>query len=454
MSLTRSAIEAMAPDQSALSAASKLLSADKWPTRARAGGLIWGECQGSGANPYRVVADTEDPGSKCTCPSRKFPCKHALALMWMFVEDGAAFITADVPDWVKEWMGRRRKSTVGAPQSAGGKSLEAARAAEPAEAPDPEAEARRAAASAKRAADTERSARAATEDLDIWIADQLRTGVMGFLADLNGRCRRIAARLVDAKAGALASRIDEMPARLLSLTAEERVDAAIAELGKLVVLTRAWRAEPNNPDLRREVIASEARDDVLANPATLRVTSTWEVLGERISTRRDGLVSQTAWLLNVGQPAEQRFALLLDFFPASAGRRAGAFSAGDVFTAELAFYPAIQPMRAVIVSRGDATTSAIWPMPPADPFAEHADRMLTAPWTLASPLLLPEGRLCIDAAGRSWWRSKEDMWAQLSEAPPPLALGALIERAVGLWDGARLSLVAARTNWGRLTFDG
>jgi hypothetical protein len=89
MGLTRSAIEAMAPDQSALSAASALLKPAKWPMRARSGGLIWGECQGSGANPYRVAADTEDPGSKCTCPSRKFPCKHALALMWMFVEEGS-----------------------------------------------------------------------------------------------------------------------------------------------------------------------------------------------------------------------------------------------------------------------------------------------------------------------------------------------------------------------------
>ena len=113
MALTRGAIEAMAPDQSALAAASKLLQPAKWPSRVRAGGLIWGECQGSGANPYRVVADTDDPGSKCTCPSRKFPCKHALALMWMFVEDEAAFGTGAIPDWVTEWMGRRRKG--GAP---------------------------------------------------------------------------------------------------------------------------------------------------------------------------------------------------------------------------------------------------------------------------------------------------------------------------------------------------
>jgi hypothetical protein len=457
MALSRSAIEAMAPDQGALSAASKLLQPAKWPSRARAGNLIWGECQGSGANPYRVVADTEDPGSKCTCPSRKFPCKHALALMWMFVEDGAAFPDGNVPEWVTDWMGRRRKTGTSTgtneSKSSDGRSLKAAREAAPEAAPDSEAETRRKAASEKRAQDTNRSVRAATEDLDLWVADQLRTGLMGFLGDLAGRCRRIAARLVDAKAAALASRVDEMPSRLLSLSAEERVDAAINELGKLVVLTRAWRAAPGDPDLRREVVTSETRDDVLNNPDAPRVVSAWEVLGERIATRRDGLISQATWLMNLA-PRQQRFAVLLDFFPASAGRRNSAFVAGQRFAAELAFYPARVPLRAVIASRGDPeTVGDDWPAAESDPFADQAEQALITPWRTEIPLLLPQGRVCADAAGRGWWRSTDGAWAPLREAPPPLALGAVIERAAGIWDGARLSLIAARTNWGRLSFD-
>ncbi len=80
MGLTRQTIEAMAPDQAALKAASGLLKPALWPMRGQSftGNLIWGECQGSGVNPYRVMADTQDIGSKCTCPSRKFPCKHAI----------------------------------------------------------------------------------------------------------------------------------------------------------------------------------------------------------------------------------------------------------------------------------------------------------------------------------------------------------------------------------------
>jgi hypothetical protein len=454
MGMTRTAIEAMAPDQSALTAASALLKPAKWPLRARFGRLIWGECQGSGANPYRVAADVEDQGSKCTCPSRKFPCKHALALMWTYVEDGAAFQTGDVPDWVNEWTRRRRRD--GAPPAATGeeKSLDAAHPVLTERAPDPDAEARRTAASRKRADETRRSVHAATEDLDVWIADQLRTGLVGFLSALGERCRRIAARLVDAKAGALASRIDEMPSRLLALSAEERADAAIAELGKLVLLARAWRAASSDPELRREVLSAETREEVLASPEAPRVVALWEVLGERVATRRDGLVSHATWLLSLGRTA-QRFAVLLDFFPASAGRRSGAFVAGERFNAELVFYPARAPLRAVIASREGAVDAPDpWPDPPADPFAEYAECLLVTPWRTETPLLLPEGRICADAAGRAWWRSGRGLWAPLREPPPPLALGASIETAAGVWDGARLSLIAARTNWGRLAFNG
>jgi hypothetical protein len=311
--------------------------------------------------------------------------------------------------------------------------------------------------------ETQQSVRAATEDLEIWVADQLRTGLAGFLADVGARCRRIASRLVDAKAAALASRIDEMPARLLALPTVERGDAAIAELGKLVMLARAWRAAPHDKELRREVAAAETRDAVLADPDAKRVRAIWEVLGERISTRRDGLVSQATWLINLG-PIDglavgdardaPRFALLLDFFPASAGRRSSAFVAGARFLAELAFYPARAPLRAVIVSREDLErVPDAWPAAPHDPFTDHAAGALIAPWSIELPLLLPEGRICADAAGRAWWRSTGGDSAPLRDPPPPLAFGAVIERAAGTWDGARLALIAARTDWGRLGFD-
>lgn len=106
MSLTLERIEVLAPDQASLGAkvAQAVLVADIGGGR----GLVWGECQGSGTTPYRVVVSEADAGCKCTCPSRKFPCKHALALMWMRADRSPAFTPAAVPDWVKDWLSRRR----------------------------------------------------------------------------------------------------------------------------------------------------------------------------------------------------------------------------------------------------------------------------------------------------------------------------------------------------------
>ena len=208
MTITLQNVEALAPDQPSLKAASKLLKPGKWPLRGQndATGLIWGECQGSGANPYRVMADSNDHGYKCTCPSRKFPCKHALALMWMFAESAGEFTTGDVPDWVSDWVGRRRKTGGAAPaaeKSDTAKNLKEAQTEEPQAEVDPKKVARQQAAAAKRAKENLRAVRAGLDELEQWIADQLRLGLTGFLPEMTDRCRRIAARLVDAKAGAI-----------------------------------------------------------------------------------------------------------------------------------------------------------------------------------------------------------------------------------------------------------
>lgn len=63
------------------------------------GDLLFGECQGSGKVPYQCSVDfarPEQPTSRCSCPSRQFPCKHCLGLMYAFAQK-KPFTTADVP---------------------------------------------------------------------------------------------------------------------------------------------------------------------------------------------------------------------------------------------------------------------------------------------------------------------------------------------------------------------
>lgn len=457
MTITRETIAALAPDQASLNAANALLKPAKWPLREVDANVAWGECQGSGANPYRVVFDLGNHGYKCTCPSRKFPCKHVLALMWMYADGPSEFAGGRSPDWVEDWLGRRRKTDGGGKQDqppATGKSLAAASLAEPDKAPDPKAEERAKAAAERRAADTEAALRGAMEDLETWIADQLRTGLTGLLGDLS-RCRAIAARMVDGKAQALAGRLDELPAELMALPAEERLDALIVRLGKLVLLARSFRADPANPAVRRSIATSENREDLLADPDALRVKAIWQVAGEHIRTRRDGLVSQATYLMNLtrtqGAPA---FALLLDFFPASVGRRGSAFAVGEVFEAELVFYPGAAPLRAVIADRKAAEAGCEWPEAASDPLLDAARHFAASPWDLSAPVVMPEGRIVLSEKGKPWWRSVGgDLALPLADPPGDAALGMVLDRSAALWDGARLSLLSSTTAWGLVVPD-
>jgi uncharacterized Zn finger protein len=454
-------IEAIAPDQASLSAASKLTKRSNWPRLEKNDqqALIWGECQGSGSNPYRVVVDTGDHGYKCTCPSRKFPCKHPLALMWIAASVPASFTAADsTPEWVNDWLGRRRKTTPqpAAPASgAGAKSIgEAARPDESAVVEDAAAVERREAGQRKRAQDTRSAVSAALDELDQWIADQLRLGLAGFVDNSSDRCRRIAARLVDMKATALAGRIDEIPSRLMALRGEERPDAAIRELGKLVLLAKAWRSAPDDPELKRLVSTSETREQVLANPDARQVESHWEVLGEKIETRRDGLVSHATWLLDL-KSASAQCAVLLDYFPASAGHRSNAFSPGDRFDARLVFYPSRQPLRALVAERAGDVTAGAWPDFGAakDPLAVHGSHQDGAPWLTDCPLILPPGAILLDDRGAAWWQAADDpqgLALPIAGAVNQTVLGLDLAATAALWNGARLDLLAAQSGFGRL----
>lgn len=452
------AVEQLASDQPSLKAAAGLTKPAKWSGIGISDDdtLIWGECAGSGANPYRVMADLRDLGNKCTCPSRKFPCKHVLALLWIRAEAIVPFPPAETPDWVSDWLGRRRTGNAAKPAAAptAPKDLSAAKAAEPEEeaVEAPGAAARREAASAKRAEDTERAILDAMDALEQWIGDQLRMGLAAFIDEATTRCRRIAARLVDGKAAALAGRADELPARLLALPAGDRARGAVVELGKLVTLARAFRADPRDPAIRRAVATAETREALLAASDPLRVSGPWEVLAEHVRTRRDGLVSQTCWLLNLSaECGSHRFAMLQDFFPASAGRRASAFTPGERFMGDLLFYPSPHPLRALLIQRHSGETDASWPTADDEPTATLATALHNEPWALDVPVLLPAGRLALDTAGDCWWHSADGtVTLPLAEEPVRLALGTGLTAAAALWSGNRLTLLAGQTSWGRI----
>ncbi|MFK7741835.1 MAG: SWIM zinc finger family protein [Planctomycetota bacterium] len=433
MSLDRSTIEELAPDQSSLGAAKKLLAPKKWPTTACSedGSLIWGECQGSGSTPYRVVYAPSDRGYKCSCPSRKFPCKHVLALMWLHVDGTAPFATGEPPEWIAEWLSRRRKSGGGQPAGTekapskgkpkGQRSLAAAElsAAEPtARTADPK---KAAAARERNRKKREAQVLAGLDELDAWLEDQLTRGLASFPAVAGEQSRVIARRLADAKAPALSSQVEQVTARMFSLPEAERGAFLAERFGGLHLLAEAYRRQEQLPtELRADVRAligwNTERQAVLEDPDGKRVTGSWLVAARADEVQPDKLRRIETWLLREAEDSCD-VALLLDFVPVRSGGGADAtYSVGERLSATLAYYPSSVPMRAAIESMpeqpgsgqpagGSNATQAIesWPKQSFAKALQRVDAMRAKhPWLDRWPLAADDLRISLSSSGALW----------------------------------------------------
>src|SRR6266567_4241913 len=93
MAATRTSeqVLALAPDDASATAGRGLANLHQWSLLGCNERAVWGECQGSAQIPYRTQIDLQELAFHCTCPSRKFPCKHSLALFLLNTEQPTAF---------------------------------------------------------------------------------------------------------------------------------------------------------------------------------------------------------------------------------------------------------------------------------------------------------------------------------------------------------------------------
>jgi hypothetical protein len=460
-------IEELAPDQASLGAASKLKKQNLWSGLAcEPAGLFWGECQGSGASPYRVICSEADFGYKCTCPSRKFPCKHTLALMWMRADGAPAFAPAAPPPWVEDWVARRRPGAGPAKDARSGEApsvrLAGAETAEPV-ADDPKAEARAAAQRERTRAEREAAIANGLDQLDTWIADALQHGLAAFLPAVEPQCRTIVQRLVDAKAPGLASLVERLPADILSVPAAARTEVLVERLATLHLISRAYRnqgrlPDPIKADIRQVVGWSMTREALLADSAALRTNGRWMVVSTVAETQSDKLRRLETWLSRLGDGEAPRFAVLIDFVPVSVGNVANAYRTGETFVAELAFFPSPTPLRAIIAEQtGPTTTGERWPRPAEDVTAAIArmrESIVCRPWSREAPFAAHGARI-IEADSSLWLTDIEGgLGLPLRQDEDDLALplvGVDDIDAFGRWDGHFLSLGLCETPLGRWT---
>ena len=470
MAISLEKIEAMAPDQASLAAARKLLKPAAWPALFADGeGLVWGECQGSGATPYRISVCESDGGYKCTCPSRKFPCKHSLALMWMRAEGKTEFATGQAPEWVQDWMKRRRSAAGGSARTASegtsddvpAKSIAQALAVEE-ELADPKAEARAAAAREKNRREREESVIAGLDDLDVWIEDQAAAGLAGFASRATHTCRLISQRLVDAKASGLASRVEALPGRLFALPENLRGPAAVEELGQLHLLAEAYRRQRELPpalqaDVRREIGWTQSREALLADDAAIRATGKMRVVATLSEVQPDRLRRLETWLWREDTAEGPRFSVLIDYVPVATGPARSPYAAGERLEGTVVYYPSPVPLRAqlaaVTVAAQVCAEPLVFEESLSDQLEAYDQALSSKPWLGVYPIAFRDARMRRNSESLFVCTAIDSSVAlpltasQAAKAAPLLSLDRF--DGVGLWNGYSLRLCIAQTQLGR-----
>ena len=422
--LTHEQIRTLAPDASAARSGEALADRRRWESAGRSDVAAWGLCKGSGANPYQVAVDIAGPAYKCSCPSRKIPCKHALGLLFLVADGGAP--TADPPDWAQSWLDGRSSRAAAA----------ASRAERPTES-DPEAR-------AKRIATRERKVAAGIDELDRWLRDLMRRGLDSTRSEGYRFWDAMGARLVDAQAGGLGRSVRGLGSAANSGDAWPHL--LLEGAGRLHLLSEAYQHADRLPDdLRADVralVGWNVKEDEL-DPADA-VEDRWLVIGQRIDDRGD-LVTARTFLL--GQTSG-RIALNLAFGVGAAPPTLLALP-GQAFRATLTFYPSSAPLRAAVRPpiEPDGDISEV---PGATTLAsvveEHAARLARNPfagsWPVVIcdvvPVLRGEQLLVRDADGTALPLLTADV------APRLLAIsGGHPIILVAEWDGTRLRPLAA-----------
>ncbi|MCX5361329.1 SWIM zinc finger family protein [Streptomyces sp. NBC_00124] len=377
---------ALAPDAASRKAGSKLGAAGPWSEAGSSDeGTVWGQCKGSGSKPYQTVVDIADvsgPAYKCSCPSRKFPCKHALGLLLLWAGEDGAVPRGQAPDWAEQWLEARRK-----------RAEEKKDAATASGSGDPEAARRRA----------ERRATLVTAgatELEQRLADLLRGGLAGAEQAGYGMWEETAARMVDAQAPGLAARVRELGA--IPASGPGWPVRLLEECALLHLLDQGWLRREGLPEGLAATVRSRIGLPASADGPAVRdrwlVLAQYDTADARLTTRR-------IWL----HGAESgRMALLLSF--GAAGRAPElALPVGLVLEAEVTTYPGAGQVRAALGEQfAPPVPAAIRPpgTTTAQAAARYGEALRDDPWLDSVPVTLD--RVVPTPDGDTWQLADAD----------------------------------------------
>jgi SWIM zinc finger len=376
---SRERVLSQAPDQASARAAAALAQTQVWRDVGADDSNIWGLCTG-GARPYQIVLDLgPSPAYACSCPSRKLPCKHVLALLLQW--SAGRVPPGKPPDFATAWLHARATMRGRPPPPTAGRQTE--------ELADPAAAAKRASARAERVA-------TGLDELDQWLCDQIRGGIAGLERAGYAHFDRMAARMVDAQAPGVAGMLRSIPAEFASSGWPSRV---LEQLGALHLLIQAHRRLDRLPadlaaTVRSRIGYAVGKAEVLAQPGVL---DHWFAVG-MVDTAEYRLDTRRVWLHGA---ATGRWALIMSFAPAG-GLLDATVMAGHLLYARLHFYPGSGQFRALVGEQITATAEAT--MPPAQSFADvrarFAQLVASDPWAVRMPAVIN----VVPVPGNRRWR--------------------------------------------------
>jgi SWIM zinc finger len=374
MNLSLETARNLAPDDNTLQRAEQLASPKKWILAERNDRVLWGESRGSGSDPYRAIVDLNGPAYKCSCPVKRFPCKHTLALLLMAADgNNQNFATNNPPPaYVTEWLDARDRRN-------------AAKIAPKTEEQIQKSEATK----DKTRTDRLELMTDGIQDLQNRLLDIIRGGIAALENTPPSYWNEFAARMVDAKVGGVSRRIKSW-ASLKERYPENWYEQLLSEIGSLYLFTKAFQKFEILPENLQDDILIQAgmtvkKEDLFAQQG---VTDDWFVLGQIETDEEDNLTSRRAWL--IGRESG-KIALVLDFAFGNIGFQT-AWINGSAYRAEVVFYPAAFPLRVAV--KTIEPTSVFSQIVGFQNFTQFLNAYSTAvaqnPWLETYPVLLAQ----------------------------------------------------------------
>ncbi len=384
---TETQILQLAPDAPTAKRGQALAFMGKWMALRTDANSIWGECKGSGKNPYFVQMDLVNPSFKCSCPARKFPCKHSIALALLYVRGGEGFMIEEPPEAVKTWIESRAKRFEKKEEKVD--EVLAKEFAEKVKATEERKE--------KTLDARIENIQDGLPELETWLLDTIREGIASIEKDAYQICEDIATRMSDAKMKGMATRIREIP--LMVGASPNWIEKVTTRLGELYLFINAFRQYENLPENLQEELKQTAginikKEEIRTDEGVL---DNWLILGksEGQDEVNPKIYFRKIWLWGT---KHKRPAMILEYNFGSASFP-NSYILGTQFTGELAFYPGTFQLRALVKTQGQ-TGGLIEIFPGYDDFEKfllaYANAVSENPWLRSFPCVLSNVRPMIE----------------------------------------------------------